>query len=60
MSVCARDLFDNYVFNSLNHPDLKGLRLESHVFNLTAAAREAHIPLAEMTEEVGIVPPGVV
>ncbi|ESY91945.1 MULTISPECIES: hypothetical protein [unclassified Mesorhizobium] len=53
MSIRARQLFDSYVANSLNHPDLKGIGIASHVFNLTAAAIEAHIPTAEIVAAVG-------
>lgn len=53
MSERARELFNRYVVDRLNHPDLKGLSVESHVFNLNYAAREAHIPLSELIEEVG-------
>ncbi|MGY2997236.1 hypothetical protein ACVWWD_006097 [Mesorhizobium sp. URHB0026] len=49
----ARELFDSYVTNSLNHPDLQGIGIMSHVFNLTAAAIDAHIPTAEIIAEVG-------
>jgi hypothetical protein len=53
MSIRARQLFDRYVLGSLNHPDLKGLGIESHVFNLTSTAAEEHIPTAELIAEVG-------
>ncbi|ESY79843.1 hypothetical protein X739_29980 [Mesorhizobium sp. LNHC220B00] len=46
-------MFDSYVANSLNHPDLQGIGMMSHVFNLTAAAIDAHIPTAEIIAEVG-------
>ncbi|MFD1986812.1 hypothetical protein ACFSOZ_30735 [Mesorhizobium newzealandense] len=53
MSDRARKLFDSYVAESLNHPDLTGLSMGSHVFNLSSAASEARIPASEMIEEVG-------
>ncbi|TPI28283.1 hypothetical protein FJW08_21105 [Mesorhizobium sp. B3-2-1] len=53
MSVRARELFDSYVANSLNHPNLKGIGIGTHVFSLACLASEAHIPMAEVIAEVG-------
>lgn len=53
MSPRGRLLFDNYVSGQLNHPALAGLSMGSHVFNLTSAAGEAHIPMNEIIDEVG-------
>lgn len=53
MSPRGRLLFDNYVSGQLNHPALAGLPMGSHVFNLTSAAGESHIPMSEITDEVG-------
>ncbi|MET3522248.1 MULTISPECIES: hypothetical protein [unclassified Mesorhizobium] len=53
MSERARQLFDKYVASSLNHPDLKGLSMGTHLFNLNMAASEARIPASEMIEELG-------
>jgi len=53
MTTRARNLFNAYVGNTLNHPDLKDLGLNTHVFNLNDAARAAHIPASEMVEELG-------
>ncbi|MBZ9974243.1 MULTISPECIES: hypothetical protein [unclassified Mesorhizobium] len=53
MSVRARELFNSYVVNTLNHPDLKGLGIGTHVFSLTRLASEADIPMVEVVAEVG-------
>lgn len=53
MSARGRQLFDGYVSKLLTHPDLVALSIESHAHNLTSTAHEAHIPIAEITEEVG-------
>jgi hypothetical protein len=53
MSLRGRELFDWYVASYLTHPDLMGLSVGTHVFNLTSEANAAHIPLAEITEEIG-------
>jgi hypothetical protein len=46
-------LFDTYVARQLNHPNMVGVSMNSHVLNLNSAAGDAHISLLEMTEEVG-------
>lgn len=53
MTARARDLYNLYVVGSLNSPELKGLPLLSHVFNLNSAAGDRRIPNAEMVEELG-------
>jgi hypothetical protein len=53
MTQRARSLFDNYVSSQLNHPTLAGLSIESHAFNVSAAAGAARIPIAEILEEIG-------
>lgn len=53
MSLRGRALFDVYVASSLNHSSLKLLGIGTHVFNLSCDAAAAHIPVSEMTEEVG-------
>jgi hypothetical protein len=53
MTERARNLFNAYVINSLNHPDMKSVGIGSHVFNLSSAAADARIPSLEMTEEMG-------
>ena len=59
MSPRGRELFDTYVANQLNHPDMAAVSMNSHVFNLTSAAGAAHIPPSEMTEEVGPLAPAL-
>lgn len=53
MTTRARELFNRYVLGSLNSPELRGLPILTHVFNLNSAAGEAHILNAEMVAEVG-------
>jgi hypothetical protein len=59
MSLRGRNLFDSYVSNYLTHPDLIGLGVGSHVFNLNSEAAAAHIRSSEMTEEVGPLAPAL-
>lgn len=56
MSRRGREAFDQYVAKHLNHPDLAMLPMSSHVHNLTLLAREAAIPISEITDEVGPLP----
>jgi hypothetical protein len=60
MSPRGRILFDKYVSGSLNSPDLMGLGIGTHVFNLTSEAAAAHIPTCEVTEEVGPLGPALI
>lgn len=60
MSSRGRQLFDKYVRNRLNHPDLASLGMTTHVFNLLSEAGAARIQPWEITEEVGPVGPAFV
>jgi len=53
MTIRGRTIFDTYVKNHYNHPTMSGLTVESHAFNVAASAADAHIPIAEVIEEVG-------
>jgi len=53
MSMRGRRLFDNYVTNYLNQPQLVSLSIQSHAFTLTGQARAQLVPMHEITEEVG-------
>jgi hypothetical protein len=53
MSERGRRLFDKYVEESLSHPDLAVLGLESHVHLLISDTMEAGISTREIAEEVG-------
>ena len=55
MSERGRELFDNYVTNTLNHPTLAALSPECHAENLVAMAKAASIPVQEISEEVGAI-----
>jgi hypothetical protein len=59
MSARGRDLFDRYVRNNLNHPDLRVLDATSHAFNLTSMAATQHLPIAQVIEEVGPIAPAL-
>ena len=45
MSERGRELFDNYVTDTLNHPTLAALSPEGHAENLVAMANAANIPV---------------
>lgn len=53
MSARGRQLFDRYVSDSLNHPDLRSLDALSHAFSLSSTAGTQRIPISEVIEEVG-------